>query len=321
MNTDASKQIADVRQLGRATANELQVLLQRRPLRVWLDVGCCYGLILAAFTLLALSASIWSAVLAFVLIGNRQYAMSILAHDGKHGNLFADRRWNDRFTILALCIPIGVDFHGEWANHRAHHSQLGSESDPDRHLYVMANKATRGRFLLFLSAAATFVDSFTKATRSGTRSGEPRPFLLAFLSVRGPTLAAQVLIFAAITAFFPWWYYPLFWIAPIYFLMFVPHKLRMFCEHGQAALPDEAADDRRLITYLPGFLERALLSPMNNNFHAEHHLWPSAPYYNLPRLHRLVGSQPQIEWRRSYVGFLWRCYRRLPLQPAAAPAA
>ena len=185
----------------------------------------------------------------------------------------------------------------------------------------MANKATRGRFLLFLSAAATFVDSFTKATRSGTRSGEPRPFLLAFLSVRGPTLAAQVLIFAAITAFFPWWYYPLFWIAPIYFLMFVPHKLRMFCEHGQAALPDEAADDRRLITYLPGFLERALLSPMNNNFHAEHHLWPSAPYYNLPRLHRLVGSQSQIEWRRSYVGFLWRCYRRLPLQPAAAPAA
>ena len=321
MDTEVSKQIADVRQLGRAASGELHDLLQRRPLRVVLDVAWCYGVIVAAFALLALSDSAWGAVLAFVLIGNRQYAMSILAHDGKHGNLFGDRRWNDRFTILALCLPIGVDFHGEWANHRAHHRHLGSEDDPDRRLYVMANKSTRPRFLLFLSAAATFVDSLTRATHSGMRKGKPRPSPLALLADRWPTLVAQALILAAITAFLPWWYYGVFWIAPIYFLMFVPHKLRMFCEHGQPILPDQAADDQRLITYLPAFAERALLSPMNNNFHAEHHLWPSVPYYNLPRLHRLIGSQPQIEWRRSYVGFLWRCYRRLPLRPAAAPAA
>lgn len=321
MSAQVSQQIADVRHLGRGAADELKDLLRHRPLRVVLDVAWCYALIVLAFALIAHSDSPAIAALAFVIIGNRQYALSILAHDGKHGNLLADRRWNDRFSIIALCIPIGVDFHGEWANHRAHHRHLGSGDDPDRHLYSMADKSTPKRFLFFLSAAGTFVGSFTKAAHSGTRTDDARSFLVAFLLYRWPTLVAQLCVLAAITAVFPWWYYLVFWIAPIYVFMFVPHKVRMFCEHGQPVLPDSAADDQRLITYLPGLVERALLSPMNDNFHAEHHLWPSVPYFNLPRLHRLVGRQPQIELRGSYVAFLWSCYRQLPLRPPAAPTA
>ena len=318
MRTDLAIRQAMLRQLGSERGDALRALARPRPVRVVLDVAWCYAVILLAFALLAASSSPWGAILAFVLIGNRQYAMSIMAHDGKHGNLLRDRRWNDPFTIIALCIPIGVDFHGEWLNHRAHHRYLGSERDPDRHLYIVGNKATRARFLVFLSAAATFVRSFARAVRSGTGGGRRRPFILAFLAYRWPTLAAQLAIFAVCAAMFPWWYYLAFWIAPIYVLMFVPHKIRMFCEHAQPILPDRAGDDRRLVTYRPGLLERTLLSPMNNNFHAEHHVWPAVPYCSLPRAHRLLDAHPLIEVRRSYTAFLWNYYRRLPLTCATA---
>lgn len=316
MRTDLAIQQGILRQLGAERGAALRRLARPRPWRVVSDVAWCYAVILLGVALLAASASPWAAALAFVLIGNRQYALSIMAHDGKHGNLLAQRRWNDLFTIIALCVGFGVDFHGEWANHRAHHRYLGSERDPDRRLYSAENKATQARFLAYLSTVATFIRSLTTAARSGTRSGPRRPFLLAFVAYRWPTIAAQVLIFAAISAVFPWWYYLAFWIAPNYVLMFVPHKIRMFCEHAQPVLPDSAGDQRRLVTYLPNLLERTLLSPMNNNLHAEHHLWPTVPYCNLPAVHRLLGDHPLVEVRYSYVGFLWSYYSRLPLRPA-----
>lgn len=313
MRTDLAVQQAMLRQLGAERAATLRALTRRRPLRVVADVAWCYAVILLGFALLAASGSAWVAALAFALIGNRQFAMSVMAHDGKHGLLLADRRRNDLFTIVALCVGIGVDFHGEWRNHRAHHRYLGSERDPDRRLYSAERKATRAAFLAYLSGVTTFVRSFGNAARSGTRSGPPRSFLRAFLAYRWPTLAAQALIAIAISAVFPWWYYVAFWVAPIYVLMFVPHKIRMFCEHAQAMVPDRDGDHRRLITYLPNVIERTLLSPMNNNFHAEHHVWPAVPYYNLPAAHRLIGDSPLIEVRRSFVGFLWTYYRQLPL--------
>ena len=44
-----------------------------------LDVGRCWGLIVAAFALLAWQPSWWAGALAFVTIGTQQYALSVLA--------------------------------------------------------------------------------------------------------------------------------------------------------------------------------------------------------------------------------------------------
>ena len=97
-------------------------------------------------------------------------------------------------------------------------------------------------------------------------------------------------------------------------MAFVPHKIRMLCEHAQVILPDEAADGRRLLTFRPGLLERQLISPLGLSYHAEHHLFPSAPYYALPAVALLARGNPAVEERGSYLGFLLRCWWRLPLR-------
>lgn len=297
-----------------ASNAEVRQLSLRRPWRAAGDVATCYGIILLGFAMLAAFDAWWVAVLSFVLIGNRQYALSVLAHDGKHGNLLPNRRLNDLFTIWALCAPIGADFRGEKARHRAHHRWLSQPADPDRPLYVVGNKATRLSFLLFVSGLATFPRALTNAARAGTRQSPARSVLVNFITYRGATLVMQAMIWTAIATWFAWWYYFAFWLAPIYALMFVPGKIRMFCEHANPVLPDGAGDAQRLLTYLPNRLERALFAPMNIHLHAEHHLWPFVPYSNLPKLHRLVAGRDDVRVRRSYLGFLWAYFRILPLQ-------
>lgn len=296
----------------------LREVLSREPWRVVADTALCYAFFFGAFALLARFPTWWAAAVAFLVIGNRQYALSVLTHEGDHRTLFATRRANDLFAQAALCAPVGVDFHGERKNHGRHHLLLAREEDPDRYLYSVADKSTRLDFVLFLTGLTMFPRALRKAFHGGTGPTAPTPLtdsLKGFVLRRGATLAAQAIIFLAISARFPAWYYVAFWLAPVYPLVFVPHKIRMFCEHAVALAPDAAADPLRLITFAPGPIERALFSPYHLNLHAEHHLWPFVPYYNLPRLRPLLAGRPDVEVRRSYLGFLVEYFRRLPLAP------
>jgi fatty acid desaturase len=41
------------------------------------------------------------------------------------------------------------------------------------------------------------------------------------------------------------------------------------------------------------------------------------PYYNLPHADRLMREHPgsgALEWRHSYLGYLWRYMRAMPLE-------
>ena len=298
-------QMAIARRLVSPRDPRLRNLVRRRPGRVWAEVGRCYGLMLLALVLLAAVDCWWIPILSFLLIGTQQYAIFILGHDGMHANLVRRRSANDAFTTALLYAPLGMYLNDQRANHLSHHWLLGTDADPDRYLHAAGNKATRGKFLFFLTGLMTFARTLIKVSPFGKRRDPQGSQLWKFLVSRWPGMLAQVVLFAAMALFFPWWSYFVFWLMPIYFLVFVPDEIRAFCEHAQALLPDSAGDPGRLITFVPNVLERTFLAPMNMNFHAEHHLWPFVPYYNLPELHRLIANSREIEIRRSYVGFLW----------------
>ena len=38
-------------------------------------------------------------------------------------------------------------------------------------------------------------------------------------------------------------------------------------------------------------LERLSISPLNINYHIDHHLFPSVPYYHLPQLHKRLMEE------------------------------
>lgn len=307
------------------TKDECVAMSRKRPLRVYADLAMIYAMILIAFALLSTGFSLSSHMVAFVIIGTRQYALFILGHDGVHRNLHPRARVNDTLTRWVIFAPLGMALEGGRANHLAHHRLLGFHDDPDRYLHRAENKNTAVKFLLFLTGLRTFWITVWKVARpaaapSGSTTERSSGLYPSLIKPRIPVVVVQAIIFAGTAWIFPWWYYPLFWLAPIYFLVFVPDEIRAFCDHAHPVVPDTAADEMRLITYAPPVWERVLLSPMNMNFHAEHHLWPFIPYFHLPRVHRLLRQRAgnEVIIRLSYGLFLWRYLRSLPLTEAAS---
>ncbi len=101
----------------------------------------------------------------------------------------------------------------------------------------------------------------------------------------------QTALLLGLTTAIAWWAYPVLWLLPVYLFMYLGDNFPSFAEHPHPK-NDAASDEHRLITYLSNPLERWFLAPMNMNYHAAHHLWPSIPYYNLPIADREIRGLP-----------------------------
>jgi fatty acid desaturase len=80
-------------------------------------------------------------VVAVIVIGTRQHAILVLAHDGGHGHLSENRKLNDLLTNLFSFWPFGLGVSGYRKFHFAHHRYMGTESDPELFLKKQAAPA------------------------------------------------------------------------------------------------------------------------------------------------------------------------------------
>jgi fatty acid desaturase len=303
--------------LPAARVRELSRLEPWRPVR---DTALCWAWIVAAWTAVAVHPAWWTVLLALPVIGNRFYALLIIGHDGLHGRLFPNRVLQDIFCDLFHFGPIGAIRRLNNQNHLAHHAFLGSERDPDHHKYTAENKARRVDLAGYVLGVRSVVQSVRNVffpapagSQKGTSKTGPRYSARDLLILAGWQLALLV----GLTLTIGWWAYLVLWWLPVYTFAFLGDNLRTFAEHSQPG-PDAEADGHRLITFLSNPVERMLVSPMNMNYHVVHHLWPSIPYYNLPRanceVRELAGADPRLEWRGSYFVYLLRFFRALPFR-------
>jgi fatty acid desaturase len=302
--------------LGSERVRELSRL---RPARVVRDTLGSWALIGAGWLAVAVSTEWWVVLLALPLIGSRYYALFIIGHDGMHRRLFPVRWQNDLWNDVFCLGPVGAITHINNRNHLRHHQYLASENDPDRHKHACFNKADHGELVGFVSGLAALLRS-ARNVFSPARAASPK----ASDETDGGYTARDLVLLAVVqgaligglSVAIGWWAYPVLWLVPVYLFMYVGDNFRSFAEHSHPR-NDEASDDNRLISYLSNPVERWFLAPMNMNFHATHHLWPSIPYYNLPTADREVRALPGaagLEWRRSYLGYLVRYWLALPLE-------
>jgi fatty acid desaturase len=301
----------------------VRALSQLRPLRVTLDAARSWACIVAAWTIVAIWPYWLTVLLAMPIIGSCYYAIFIIGHDGMHRRLF-QRGWlNDLFNDFFCLGPIGAITRINNKNHLAHHHSLATSADPDRHKHGCFNKATLVRLLGYLTGITSIVLTakhvfWDRTNRGQQEVGAPLDpkgshYRLRDLAI---LLLWQIILIGGLSFTFGWWAYPLLWLLPVFLFSFLADNLRSFAEHSQPE-PDARADDHRLITYLSNPIERWFIAPMNMNYHATHHLWPSIPYYNLPKADRLIRQAPaaaRIEWRGSYLRYLWTYATRLPLE-------
>jgi fatty acid desaturase len=315
---------------------EFSSWVEMRPARVYRDLLLNWGSIAVALCALSLVPAWWMYGIAFLVVGSGQYGLFLLAHDGLHKTLHPNRTINDLIVRWLVYGPMFMGLEDARRNHLEHHQTLGTEADPDRYIHTLGSKNTPLRFLLFCSGLATFGATVLKVTPFGmllkkedkhaiknsskaAAQTSPARALVNYLSQRVPVAFAQLILLAVfLFSGLPFWSYLLLWIAPIYFCVFLPDEIRAFCEHAVlSTLPDKTNDSQRLITFRPSRLEARFFAPHNMNYHAEHHLWPGIPYYNLPKAHEFIRERVEVSVRGSYLSFICVVLRYLSRQAKA----
>ena len=245
-------------------------------------------------------------VICVLLIGTRQHALFIIAHDAAHYLLYENRRLNDLVGRAAATVQ-GLSMCTYRVIHRLHHNNLYGELDPDTALH---GGYPRGRAYLvkkllkdlsgltawktyayFLGGAPALNSATNVALRplddtSGKLRGEARSDRNAVLAFH-----AVLLILFAWSGYLV--QYLVLWILPLVTVVQAILRLRAISEHGATndfSSPLTAARTN----VLPGWLEW-LLFPHHVNYHIEHHLYASVPHYNLPRLHREMAARGVLE--------------------------
>jgi fatty acid desaturase len=257
--------------------------------------------------------------LPFVImwIGARQHALAILMHEGAHYLLFKNRRANAVVSELLLAWPLFVTTRTYRGSHFAHHRHVNTEKDPDlmrkqsaasewefptswRALGAMLSKDVFG--LNTRQLFADFSDMWEPAETKTETKKEP---IDAYVVAR---VLYYVVLLSVVTYFRVWPLFLLLWVVPILTWLKMIMRVRSIAEHF-AIENDHAYTQSR--TTLPSLFERLFVAPRNVNFHLEHHLYPSVPFFRLPQLHALLMKdavyQSKAHVTSTYWGVLNEC--------------
>jgi fatty acid desaturase len=233
---------------------------------------------------------------AIIVIGTRQHALFVIAHDSAHYLLFESRKLND-WVGRACAMLQGLSMCTYRVIHRLHHNNLYGELDPDTALH---GGYPRGRVYLIkkllkdlsgLTAWKTYAYFLGGAPALNTATNRAmRPLDDTSEKLRREARVDRNLVIAfhlALLACFAWSGYLLeylvLWILPLVTVVQAILRLRAIAEHG--ATTDFSSPLTAARTNLgPAWLRWALF-PHNVGYHIEHHLYASVPQHNLPQLH------------------------------------
>ena len=245
-------------------------------------------------------------LVSVVVIGTRQHALFVIAHDAAHYLLY-ERRWlND--LVGRLCATVqGLSMCTYRVIHRLHHNNLYGELDPDTALH---GGYPRGRAYLVRKLLKDLSGQTAWKTYAYFLGGAPalntatkvalRP--LDDTSAKLKTEAKRdrntvVAVHLVLLTVFAWSgylvQYLVLWVLPLVTVVQAILRLRAIAEHG--ATTDFSSPLTAARTNIGPAWLAWLLFPHQVNYHIEHHLYASVPHYNLPALHREMAARGALE--------------------------
>jgi fatty acid desaturase len=283
---------------------EIRDLLRIRPWRAWLSLAVDWGLVAAAFVLVARWPNPLTVLVAIAVIGARQLGFAILMHDAAHRILFRDRRWNDWVGNWLCAYPVYLDVVPYRNYHLKHHAKTWTNDDPDLPLatpFPITRASLRRKVWRDLSGKTgwkrlvyTLKGDLGMSPGIGQRTDNP-----GWTSFRGMVVTNLALAGILALAGHPALY--LVWIAAWFSTYSLVTRVRSIAEH--AMVPDPTDELRQTRTTLVRWWERLLVAPNRVNYHLEHHLLMTVPHYNLPRLHRLLRERSVLDGACMTTGY------------------
>jgi fatty acid desaturase len=216
----------------------------------------------------------------------------LLMHEGMHGVLFANRRWNWIASVL-LGSTFLMSFSAYRVLHLRHHRYLGDPRDPDDyHNYSRSRPLVWCLHFVRLTVGPLLYVCLIPVLALKHGSSAQRRLICIEYTLLAAIYSVLLRVFS---------YRDLFvvWFVPL-LLMGALTAIRGFTQHGITEASDPYLASR---TMLPNPIVAFFL--LNENYHLEHHLFPEVPSYHLPELHHLIWRRlPRAVSGTSYLGFL-----------------
>ncbi len=298
------------------TRDEIRAFTQRSNLAGAFAVGWIWLAIIGCFVALALVPHPAVFVLAVLILGGRQHALAVAMHEGAHGTLFRTR-WLDEVLVDWLCgRPVWSDVARYRAHHLTHHAHTGTERDPDLGL-ALAEPMSRGSLARKLLRDVTGLSGLRRVVGLLAMDaellhydvgGSPRraPFrswsyhLRALARNLYKPLLANLVILGVLAAVGHAWLY-LAWVVAYLTVFSLVLRVRSLAEHACTERTDDQLLNTR--TTRAGVLARLLFAPLHVNYHLEHHLLPTVPWWRLPALHRTLAARRALPNRSLARGY------------------
>jgi fatty acid desaturase len=233
---------------------------------------------------------------AIIVIGSRQHALFVIAHESAHYLLYERRALND--LVGRACAAVqGLSMCTYRVIHRLHHNNLYGALDPDTALH---GGYPRGRIYLVRKLLKDLSGQTAYKTYAYFLGGAPALNTATNVAVRplddtsaklrdearrdrNMVIGLHIVALIAFAASGHLVQYLVLWVLPLVTVVQAILRLRAIAEHG--ATTDFSSPLTAARTNLGPAWLRWLIFPHNVNYHVEHHLYASVPQYNLPQLH------------------------------------
>jgi fatty acid desaturase len=155
------------------------------------------------------------------------------------------------------------------------------------------------RTILGLNTVSMLI-TFNKKRNSDLNSNQKNNNFLLLLR-----LSYYCLLIVILTYLKLWIILGLYWFVPYLTWLQLISRIRSIAEHYALAYDHPLRQTRSTSTNL---CEKLFFAPLNLNYHLEHHLYPSVPFYNLAKLHEnLLQSEvfrQEAHLSNGYLGVL-----------------
>ncbi|MDH3716834.1 MAG: fatty acid desaturase family protein [Planctomycetota bacterium] len=248
-------------------------------------------------------------VAVVVWIGSRQHALGVLLHEATHYRVTKNRFLNELIGHVFLAFPTLASMSGFRATHFAHHRAPNTDDDPDwtyrlNDEWHFPKSRLALAWLLIRDAIGLNTLEYPKlGRRYADAVGQSAWIKLA-------RICSYLVVFAIFWHFRLLWAVGMYWFVPYLTAHKVILRIRSISEHhGGPEIGGHPYRETR--TTIPSWWERILISPLNVNYHLDHHLYPSVPFYNLPKLHRALQKCDKFRdtayITQTYCGVLREC--------------
>ncbi len=270
----------------RALVRELQQLDPRRTARVLVFFAIWTGAALVAVRVPVLGVRL----VCYFLMGATIQGLVILMHEGVHRILFRDPLLN-RWVAFACGLPAFLSVTAYRVGHLPHHRHERGAGDPDElENFTRDPRALAGLFcLIFLFGDFFGLYRVGPLNAWRTSGRERRDVLVEYGIIAGVFAAAFALV--PIDLLLHVWVFPALVARQL-------TNVRTLAEHVLTGHGDRVTATRTVTSnrFVSFFM-------CNLNYHTAHHLYPGVPWYNLPRLHRLLDSELRLAGAQVYPSY------------------